>query len=74
MILFSLVANANQHKTIFCGFPHCVHGALNVRDTIWDTDFVFDLVDVELSFRVISEVVSFEVPVLVVTGLKPAYH
>jgi hypothetical protein len=74
MILFSLVANANQHETIFCGFPHCVHGALNVSDTIRDTDFVFDFVDVEFAFRVISEVVSFEVPVLVVTGLKPAYH
>lgn len=74
VVLFILVADTDQHEAVFGGFPHSVHGTLKISNTIWNTDFVLNFVDIELALRIISNVISLKVPELIMTGLEPAHH
>ena len=76
-MLIGLVADANHHENVSGGFPHGIEGALDVIESVWDTNFLFDfvgLVSSGFSLFVLSQIVGSEVPFLVVSGLEPGDH
>jgi hypothetical protein len=77
-MILSLVANADHHKNVSGSFPHGVECTLDVVYTVWDADFLFYLVflvsDNLFGVFVSSQIISFEVPFVIVSGLEPGNH
>ncbi len=78
LVLISLVADTNHHEDISGRLPHCVKRHLNISKAIWDADLLFNLVllvsnDV-LGVLVDSQIVSSEIPFVIVAGLEPGNH
>lgn len=78
LVLISLVADTDHHENISGSLPHCVKRHLNISKAIWDADLLFNLVllvsnDV-LGVFVDSQIISSEIPFVIVAGLEPGNH
>ena len=78
LLLISLVADTNHHKDISGSFPHGVKSTLHIGKAVWATDFLLDFVRLEsndfLGVFINSQIVSFEIPFIIVAGLEPGNH
>ena len=76
MILFviTFIADANEHKYIFRCLPHCVHCNLLFGHVVLNSHLLRESVNIILSVWIISQIISFKHPLLVVSGFEPTNH
>ncbi len=77
LMLFSLVADTDEHEAVLGSFPQGVKCALDISEAIWNADLLFDcvgLVTDGLSLFIGPQIISSEVPLLVMSGLEPCDH
>jgi hypothetical protein len=73
-LVVSFITNAYKHKNILWSFPHCIHGNLLFSHIVLNTHLLRESVDVIFSIGVISNVVSFKHPFLVMSCFEPTHH
>jgi len=74
LFIFCLVADTHQHETVTGRLPHRVDGQLNAVHSVWNSNLLLEFVNVEPSIHVVSQIVSFELPFVVMPGLEPSHH
>jgi hypothetical protein len=78
LMIISLVADTDHHKNVSGSLPHSVECALNIGNAVWNADFLFDFVflvsDDFLGVIISSQIISFEVPFVIVSGFEPGNH
>lgn len=73
-LIVSLVADTDQHEAVLSSLPHGVHGYLDSVHSIGKTDLLLEFPDIEFSVGIISEIIGFELPFIIVSGFEPGHH
>lgn len=73
-MILSLVADTDQHETVLGALPKSVEGHFHFGHVVRNTNLLWKLVNGELAFRIVSHVISFELPFVIVSGLEPSDH
>jgi len=74
LLIIGLIADTHQHETVPGCLPHCVDGQLYGVHSVWDTNLLLELVNVQLSIHVVSQVISLELPLVVMSSFEPGQH
>lgn len=73
-LIVTFVTNANKHKSVFGSLPHCIHSNLLFGHVVLNSHLLRESIDIILSIWIISNIISFEHPFLIVSGFEPTNH
>jgi hypothetical protein len=68
------VADPYHHKFIFFNLPHCIDGYLKILHAIRYSHLLVYLVNAKFTLRIVSKIIGFEIPLLILSCFKPAHH
>lgn len=74
LLVICFVTDTNEHEWTFCSLPHGIHSYLHCSHSIRNTNLLFHFVNFKFSVRIISKIISPELPLIIVPCFKPSHH